>query len=47
MTAALNDVTKKKAKAEPSAQEQVAEDLVRRAREQGLSLTARTGCSSS
>ena len=39
MTATLDDVTKKKAKAEPSAQEQVAEELVRRAREQGLSLT--------
>jgi hypothetical protein len=35
MNATLDDVTKKKAKAEPSAQEQVAEELVRRAREQG------------
>jgi len=44
VTATLDDVMKKKAKAEPSAQEQVAEELVRRAREQGLSLTARMGC---
>ena len=43
MTAALDDVTKKKAKAEPSAQEQVAEELVRRAGEQGLSLTGPDG----
>jgi putative transposase len=43
MTATLDDVTKKKAKAEPSAQEQVAEELVRRAREQGLSLTGPDG----
>jgi hypothetical protein len=43
MTATLDDVTKKKAKAGPSAQEQVAEELVRRVREQGLSLTGRRG----
>ena len=43
MTATLDDVTKKKAKAEPSAQEQVAEELVRQAREQGLSLTGPDG----
>jgi putative transposase len=43
MTATLDDVTKKKAKGEPSAQEQVAEELVRRAREQGLSLTGPDG----
>jgi transposase-like protein len=43
MTATLGDVTKKKAKAEPSAQEKVAEELVRRAREQGLSLTGPDG----
>jgi hypothetical protein len=33
MTATLDDVTKKKATANPSAQEQVAEELVRRARD--------------
>src|SRR5215475_3911887 len=43
MTATLDDVTKRKAKAEPSAREQVAEELVRRAREQGLSLTGPDG----
>jgi len=43
MTATLDDVTKKTAKPEPSAQEQVAEELVRRAREQGLSLTGPDG----
>jgi transposase-like protein len=43
MTATLDDVTKKKARPEPSAQEQVAEELVRRAREQGLSLTGADG----
>jgi putative transposase len=41
MTATLDSVTKKKAG--PSAQEQVAEELVRRAREQGLSLTGPDG----
>ena len=39
MTATLDDVTKKKIKAEPTAEERVAEELVRRAREQDLSLT--------
>ena len=43
MTATLDGVTKKKVKGEPSAQEQVAEELVRRAREQGLSLTGPDG----
>jgi putative transposase len=43
MTATLDDVTKKKVEAEPSAAEQVAEELVRRAREQGLSLTGPDG----
>src|SRR6201990_1448524 len=43
MTATLDDVTKKKAKGEPSAQEQVARELVRRAKEQGLSLTGPDG----
>jgi len=43
MTATLDDVTKKTAKPERSAQEQVAEELVRRAREQGLSLTGPDG----
>ena len=35
MTATLDDVTKKKDKPEPTAEEKVAEELVRRAREQG------------
>jgi putative transposase len=43
MTATLDGVTKKKDRPEPSAQEQVAEELVRRAREQGLSLTGPDG----
>jgi hypothetical protein len=34
MTATLDGVTKKKIKAEPTAEERVAEELVRRAREQ-------------
>jgi len=42
MTATLDGVTKKK-KAEPTAEEKVAEELVRRAREQGLSLTGPDG----
>src|SRR5690349_3274588 len=42
MTATLNDVTKKKA-AELSAEQQAAKELVRRAREQGLSLTGPDG----
>jgi putative transposase len=43
MTATLEDVTKKKDKPEPTAEERVAEELVRRAREQGLSLTGPDG----
>src|SRR6476659_852033 len=42
MTATLNDVTKKKP-AELSAEQQAAKELVRRAREQGLSLTGPDG----
>ena len=42
MTATLDDVTKK-IKPEPSAEEQAARELVRRAREQGLSLTGPDG----
>ena len=42
MTATLDDVTKK-IKAEPTAEQLAAEDLVRRAREQGLSLTGPDG----
>ena len=43
MTATLGDVTPRKKKSEPSAQEQAAADLVRLAREQGLSLTGPGG----
>jgi transposase-like protein len=43
MTATPEDVTKKKDKPEPTAEERVAEELVRRAREQGLSLTGPDG----
>src|SRR5580765_2065637 len=43
MTATLDDVTKRKDKPEPTAEEKVAEELVRRAREQGLSLTGPDG----
>jgi transposase-like protein len=43
MTATLGDVPKKKEKPEPTAEQRVAEDLVRRAREQGLSLTGPDG----
>src|SRR5215831_18808940 len=43
MTATLDDVTKKKDKPEPTTEEKVAEELVRRAREQGLSLTGPDG----
>jgi putative transposase len=42
MTATLDDVTNKKT-AEPTAEQQAAEELVRRAREQGLSLTGPDG----
>ncbi len=40
MTATLDDVTKR-TKPEPTAEQLAAEDLVRRAREHGLSLTGR------
>jgi putative transposase len=43
MTATLNGVTPRKKKPEPSAEEQAAADLVRLAREQGLSLTGPDG----
>jgi putative transposase len=45
MTATLDDVAtrKRKDKPEPTAEEKVAEELVRRAREQGLSLTGPDG----
>ena len=39
-----DDVTARTKKPELSAEEAVAVELVRRAREQGLSLTARTAC---
>ncbi len=42
MIATLDDVTKK-ARREPTAEEKVTEELVRRAREQGLSLTGPDG----
>jgi transposase-like protein len=43
MTATLDDVTTRKSKPEPSAEEQAAAELVRLAREQGLSLTGPDG----
>src|SRR5580704_9301884 len=43
MTATLDGVTRKKDKPEPTAEQKVAEELVRRAREQGLSLTGPDG----
>jgi putative transposase len=43
MTATLDDVTPRKKKVEPSAEEQAASELVRLAREQGLSLTGPDG----
>ena len=43
MTATLNDVTTRKKKTEPSAEEQAAAELVRLAKEQGLSLTGPDG----
>ncbi len=43
MTAALDDVTKK-IRREPTAEVLAAEKTVRRAREQGLSLTGPMGC---
>ena len=42
MTATLDDVTKK-TKREPTAEERAAEEMVRRARERGLSLTGPHG----
>ena len=44
MTATLDGVTTKKQPAEASAEAEAARELVRLAREQGLSLTGRTGC---
>jgi type III secretion system FlhB-like substrate exporter len=43
MTATLDDVTKRKPEAEASAEAEAARELVRRAREQGLSLTGPDG----
>jgi transposase-like protein len=43
MTATLNDVTARKKRPEPSAEEQAAAELVRLAKEQGLSLTGPDG----
>ena len=43
MTATLDDVTARKKKPEPTAEEAAATELVRRAREQGLSLTGPDG----
>ncbi len=43
MTATLDDVTSRKKMTEPTAAKQAAEELVRRAREQGISLTGPDG----
>ena len=43
MTATLDDVTKKKGKPEPTAEQKLAEELVARAREQGVSMTGPEG----
>ena len=43
MTATLDDVTARKKKPEPSAEAQAAAELVRLAKEQGLSLTGPDG----
>jgi transposase-like protein len=43
MTATLDDVTKRKPRPEPTAEQAAAEELVARAREQGLSLTGPDG----
>jgi putative transposase len=43
MTATLDDVTARKKRPEPTAEQRAAEELVRRAREQGLSLTGPDG----
>ena len=47
MTATPKDVTKKKEPSEESAEQQAATELVRLAKEQGLSLTGPDGCLSS
>jgi putative transposase len=44
MTTTLDRMTARKKKPEPTAEEAAARGLVRQAREQGLSLTARAGC---
>ena len=43
MTATLDDVTRKKERPEPTAEQKLAEELVARAREQGVSLTGPDG----
>ena len=43
MTATLDDVTSRKKGTQPTAAEQAANELVRRAREQGISLTGPDG----
>lgn len=43
MTATLDSVTARKKKPEPTAEEVAAEEMVRRAREQGLTLTGPDG----
>jgi putative transposase len=43
MAATLDDVTKWKSRPEPTAEQRAAEELVARAREQGLSLTGPDG----
>jgi len=43
MTATLDGVTRKKDRPEPSAEQKLAEELVARAREQGVSLTGPDG----
>src|ERR1700761_1073398 len=43
MTTTLDDVTKKKPRPEPSPEQRAAEELVARAREQGMSLTGPDG----
>jgi hypothetical protein len=45
MTATLDDVTTRKKKREPTAEQRAAEEPVRRATEQGMSLTGPDGCS--
>ena len=43
MTATLDDVTRKKERPEPTAEQKLAEELVARAREQGVALTGPEG----